>query len=251
MPFRVAVLAFLLLFSGFPLSVRAQTGSKHLTRNAVAVATGPRGLEAFRRGDWAQAYALFHRAETLAHSPVFLLYMARAREKQHASEEALDLYARVVRQPVNGEVPDSWRTAVEQAEQELRELRSRLAREASQRAARRQLEAPRSAAPRASRNAAFAAGGIGAAGVAFGAVAGIVAWVKLNQIEERCTPRGCKPSDRDELESVQTWSRIADVGFVVGGTGLATSAVFFWVLPLAPGSQTSPMRAGVFARMRF
>jgi hypothetical protein len=258
MRFALSVLVALCSLCGAPLAARAQTPN-HLTRNAEAVASGQRGLEAYKNDDWATAYSLFHRAETLAHSPVFLLYMARARERQGASSEALDLYARVARESLDG-APESWRSAVEQASREGGELRTRLANEgrnaADTRAGARaseqgQNEDRNDAAPSATRVAAFAAGAVGAAGLAVGAIAGIVAWAKLNELEKRCGHEGCDPADKPKLESVETWSRIADVGFVVGVTGMATSAVFFWVVPAASADAKVPIRTGVAARVRF
>jgi hypothetical protein len=251
MPFAVALLTALALLAA-PLTAGAQTEPTELTRNAHAVASGQDGLEAFRRGDWATAYSRFHDAETFAHSPVFLLYMARARARQGASAEALDLYARVARESLDERVPDSWRSAVEQARAEGSELGARLVREDSKRL--RLPSAPavtEPAGPSVPRSVAFAAGAIGVTGLAVGAVAGIVAWVKLNELEERCGPNGCKPADKPALEKVETWSRIADLGFVVGGTGIATSAVFLWVIPATSTSTGLPMRAGVSARMSF
>jgi hypothetical protein len=251
MPVAVSLLTALLLLS-VSLTVRAQTEPTELGRNARAVANGQRGLEAFRQGDWATAYSRFHDAETFAHSPVFLLYMARARARLGASAEALDLYTRVARERLGDGVPDSWRSAVEQATQEGSELRARLAREGARRSRPRTDDAaPEVAAPGASRPAAFVAGAIGVAGLAVGAVTGIVAWVKLNELEQRCGPNGCDPSEKPALERVETLSRIADVGFVVGGTGLATSAVFFWAVPAASRGTSVPIRAGLSARLRF
>jgi hypothetical protein len=251
MPLATSVLIALLL-SWVPLTATAQTKPEELNRNAAAVASGQRGLEAFRNGEWAAAYSLFHEAETLAHSPVFLLYMARARLRQGASAEALDLYTRVSREPLDERAPDSWRSAVEQAQREAAELQARLTREEAQRAEPRQDKAVDAAgAPRASRNAALAAGAIGVVGIAMGAVAGLVAWVKLNNIEERCGSKGCDPADKSELDSAETWARMSDLGFVVGGTGLASSAIFLWVVPAASTAGNAPIRAGVSAHVRF
>lgn len=238
-----------LLLSSAPLTARAQSRPEDLDRNAAAVASGRRGLEAFRSGEWTSAYALFHEAETLAHSPVFLLYMARARARHGAFAEALDLYALVKREPLAEHTPDSWRSAVEQAQRESAELRARLARrEARDSAPPPVASTTASAAPSGSdRDAALAAGAVGVAGLAMGVVAGLVAWTTLNDLKERCGPSGCDPADKSKLDRARTWARLSDLGFVVGGTGIATSAVFLWVVP-APNAS---MHAGVSARLRF
>lgn len=239
----------MLLLSSAPLTARAQSRPETLHRNADAVVSGQRGLEAFRNREWAAAYSLFHEAETLAHSPVFLLYMARARARVFAFAEALDLYARVMREPVNEQTPDSWRSAVEQGRREAAALQRRLMRNDARKGV-APVESPEAGetsgtAPKA----ALAAGAAGLAGIAMGLVAGIVAWSQLNDVKARCEPTGCNPADKSKLDSVQTWARLSDIGFVVGGTGLATSAVFLWVVPAA--SRAAPGRAGFSARVSF
>ena len=254
--------AFLVVFllASAPSLVRAQTTAPVLDRNAFAVGAGQRGLEAFRLGDWEAAYRAFREAETTAHSPVFLLYMARARQRQGASAEALDLYARVAAEPVTTVTPDSWRVAIEQAAREGAELRASV----SSRAAApkpapsvsgaRSKPAPRKEGTRRTptpHKIALSAGIIGAAGLLFGAAAGIVAKLKLDQIEADCTDKGCDPTDKPKLENVQTWERIANVSFIVAGTGLATAGVFLWLVPVTPKNPTKASSAGISARWTF
>lgn len=249
MPFVTSILIALLL-SWAPLVARAQSRPAELHRNADAVVSGQRGLEAFRNGEWGAAYSRFHEAETLAHSPVFLLYMARARARLGAAAEALDLYARVIREPLDQHTPDSWRSAVDQGKREAAELRAKMLRNEARRAEPTD-ESPSPVQPPSTvtRNASLAAGAAGVAGVALGLVAGIVAWTQLNDIKQRCGPKGCDPADKSKLDSAETWARLSDMGFVVGGTGLATSAVFLWVVPAT--SANAPKRAGIWARVRF
>jgi hypothetical protein len=89
-----------------------------LSRNADAVTAGRAALEAYDRRDWVAAYEAFRRAESLAHSPVFLLYMARAKERAGARLEALELYARVANEAATSSTPDAWRTALDAARAE-------------------------------------------------------------------------------------------------------------------------------------
>lgn len=221
-------------------TAHAQGGPSDLTLNADAVARGQHGLEAFRSGDWAGAYESFHQAETLVHSPVFLLYMARARAEQGANPEALDLYARVVSERLPDSAPEAWTQAVVQAASEREALRRRMLGEPTP--SEPVLVAPPPAAtPRAARSsgisresrraATIAAGAVGAAGVVLGVTAGIVALVRFRDMEDRCGPAGCNRADKGRYDSVMTWSRVSDLGFVVGGAGLATAAVFVWVVP--------------------
>jgi tetratricopeptide (TPR) repeat protein len=243
-----------------PSPVRAQTAAPVLDRNAFAVQAGQRGLEAFRLGNWEAAYQAFREAEATAHSPVFLLYMARARQRQGASAEALDLYARVAAEPAANATPGSWRAAIEQAAVERAELRA----STSPRRAVVKPEAavsgarPKPASRRESARSAptphkiaLSAGVIGAAGLLLGATAGIVAKLKLDQIEANCTDKGCNPADKPKLESVRAWERVANVGFIVAGTGLATAGVFLWLIPATPKNPTSATSAGLSARWAF
>ncbi|HEX6276756.1 MAG TPA: hypothetical protein VFZ53_27120 [Polyangiaceae bacterium] len=240
---------FALFALSVPLTASAQTSPDALSRNTEAVTRGEQGLEAFRNGDWAAAYDLFQQAETLAHSPVFLLYMARARERQGASAEALDLYDRVARSDAGN--LDSWRSAVEQARREGAELRAKRAEEAEP-AAPVTSDAARNAThsdgwPRA----AVAAGVTGVAGLALGAAAGIVAWVELDELKSRCKPTGCDPADQEKLDRIETWTRLSNVGFVVGGVGLATAGIFLWVVPAETTARGALVDAGLGARVRF
>src|SRR5688500_8068113 len=57
--------------------VSAQSGGVELDRNAEAVADGRRGLAAWQSGDYAACRKSFSRAESISHSPVFVLYLAR------------------------------------------------------------------------------------------------------------------------------------------------------------------------------
>jgi hypothetical protein len=97
-----------------------------LSRNADAVTAGRAALEAYERRDWVAAYDAFRRAESLAHSPVFLLYMARAKERAGARLEALELYARVSSEAVSSSTPDAWKTAIDTARAEHAALAERL-----------------------------------------------------------------------------------------------------------------------------
>ena len=95
-------------------------------RNTEAVRLGREALDAYQRNDWAAAYSGFSSAEALTHSPVFVLYMARARRNSGALLDARDLYGRVVREDLEAAAPAPWRTAVTDAATELAELARRI-----------------------------------------------------------------------------------------------------------------------------
>jgi hypothetical protein len=253
------VVFFVWLFASGLSPARAQTAEPALDRNAHAVEVGQRGLEAFRVGAWQAAYQAFHEAEATAHSPVFLLYMARVRQRQGATAEALDLYTRVAAEPATNSIPDSWRAAIDQATLEAAELRVRIASSTerpkpalapvvrSNPARRRE---PEQATP-STQKIALSAAAVGAAGLLLGASAGIVAKIRLDRLEANCTERGCDPADKPKLEAVRNWERVANIGFIVAGTGLATAGVFLWLVPEAPTRSIKARTAGISARWRF
>jgi hypothetical protein len=147
---------------------------------------------------------------------------------------------------------DAWRSAIEQAKRESAALRARLAEEAKPTAR----STPAARAPDARHSSrwsppAVAAGVTGVAGLALGAAAGIVAWVELDDLKSRCKPTGCDPADQAKLDRVETWARVSNVGFVVGGVGLATAGILLWVVPAETTARGALVDAGLGARMRF
>jgi hypothetical protein len=68
---------------------------------AGARAAADQGFDAFKAGDWSKAVDLFQRAESLVHSPVQLLFLARSQVKAGALVEAKESYLRVLREAPN------------------------------------------------------------------------------------------------------------------------------------------------------
>jgi hypothetical protein len=276
---------------------RAQSGEQPgPDANAQAVAFGRAALTAYEHGDWKAAYDAFEKAERTAHSPVFVLYLARCLRNQGALLAARSRYATVGE--ASPTAPEPWRRAAEEARAEAADLERRIpsvvlrvtgakpeevsvsvddkpARLAGEieldpgphRALARRADgvetalsfvlgeaqkqtpqtlafpvkapAPASAPvappkadperPSSPPVAAYVAGGIGLAGLAFGTVMGVIAIAKNDDIRSRCEGNVCDPSDRDEKESLSKFANLSTAGFVVGATGLATGAVLFWV----------------------
>lgn len=80
----------------------------------------------FARGKWAEAYERFAEADALAHSPVFVLYMARARRNDGKLLEATEIYARVAAEELAPDAPKPFRDAVADASAEHGELQERI-----------------------------------------------------------------------------------------------------------------------------
>lgn len=85
------------------------------------------GVKASNEKRWADAVDLFTRAESLVHSPVHLLYLARAQEKLGHLVKARENYNRVIREHLNADSPDAFKQAQTSAQQEESTLEPRLA----------------------------------------------------------------------------------------------------------------------------
>ena len=86
---------------------------------AGARAAADRGYDAFKAGDWAEALDLFERAESLVHSPVQALYIARCHARLGHLIEAQEAYLRVVREGMSPGASAAMRAARKEAEEEL------------------------------------------------------------------------------------------------------------------------------------
>ncbi len=59
----------------------------------------------------------------------------------------------------------------------------------------------------------------------------MIAFQKVSDVKERCSGNVCLASDRDEIESADTFQTVSTVAFVVGGEAAATGIVLLVVLP--------------------
>jgi len=79
---------------------------------------------------------------------------------------------------------------------------------------------------RPSRTPAFVVGGIGVAGIAVGAVTGVLVLGKKSVVSDECDGKQCRSQKGvDAAKSGQTLGLISDIGFGVGIAGLAVGAV--------------------------
>ena len=93
---------------------------------ARANTLGHEALEAFRKNDWAGAYERFASAEGAAHSPVFVLYMARSKRNAGDLLAARDLLARAAGEVLADDATVPWKSARADAGRELSELEARI-----------------------------------------------------------------------------------------------------------------------------
>ena len=144
--FRIGLLVAGLLAVVPP--VLAQTKDE----NQKALALGHDGLAAYNKGDWAEARAKFAEADRLAHSPVFVLYLARSARNAGDLAAAKVAYDKLAVEVVPVTAPAPWGAAVVSGRQEREELEKRLA-ELAAAAAAASASATASAAPTATTTA--------------------------------------------------------------------------------------------------
>lgn len=103
----------------------AQAAGPDEATRAEARRLGYEGLSAFDAKRWAEAYERFRAAEELVHSPVFVLYMARAKVKLGDLMEGARLLASVERSGKPGE-DAAWQRARDDAASELEAVERRI-----------------------------------------------------------------------------------------------------------------------------
>ncbi|MEP7052461.1 MAG: hypothetical protein ABJB12_18990 [Pseudomonadota bacterium] len=118
-----AILAASLSMLAIEPSARAQTDDDRAGARVAAT----EGVKAINEKRWADAADLFARAESLVHSPVHLLYLARAQQKLGKLVKARENYNRIVREKYGSESPDAFRQAQASAQQEVGAVEARLA----------------------------------------------------------------------------------------------------------------------------
>ncbi len=90
----------------------------------------------------------------------------------------------------------------------------------------------------------FTAGGVGAAGLAVGLIAGAVTLGKAGQIKDKCPAGSCEtPADLDLASSAQTSGLVSSIGFGVGIVGLGAAAILYFTDPARNKTSTAPKTA--------
>lgn len=244
-----------------------------------ALALGREAMALYDRGQWEEAQGKFEEAERLAHSPVFVLYLARCARNAGDLAAAKSAYERLLKESLPAGAPSPWISAIESAKVELPELDERLqepsvAPSASASASTAAAAPTASAAPSTTatsvlpapsaslgvgHSASATAGpdrpppgatrgsfvpgavALGAGAVGIGVGIGLFAHALsiAHGIDERC-PGGC-PAERPSWNTAVSFADGATAAFVVGGAALAAGVVLMIVRP--GGTPGAPPRA--------
>jgi|GEM_PF-2025229 len=124
LPVRLAVPLLLALFAveakaeGVPERSSEQIEATQ-TPAARALRSGHEGLSLYAQGEFSRAFEAFSTAESLVHSPVFLLYQARTARKLGKLLLARELLQKCSNEMILSSSPPAWLNAVEDAALEL------------------------------------------------------------------------------------------------------------------------------------
>ena len=98
---------------------------------------------------------------------------------------------------------------------------------------------------------AWAAFGVGGAGLVLGITAGLVAGGKHSTLQGECdnSTNTCAPPYAGDLDAFHTWRMVSTIGYVVGALGAAGGAVLWFTSPKVPSATAhvwfGPASAGI------
>lgn len=226
---------------------------------------GLAGLRAYEESRFEAALDSFQKAEALAHSPVFELYMARCLLGLERPDEARAWLEKVAALEASDRAPEAWRRAREEARTlldatpesnaapesktlpESETPRSEPPVEALPPSAAEPKETPPHAIPpppasvppprqnfwqRATplHRGAYVAFGVGAAGLVFAGIAGTWAVVLASDVRAHCEDGVCPPEQEPRAQEAIELANLATIGLVVLAAGGVTGTVL-WVWP--------------------
>lgn len=298
---RIALACFVALALSTSMAAAQPAAPPDASR---AIELGNQAMERYGKADFTAAYERFAEADKAAHSPVFVLYMARCKRGSGDLLAARELLARAMGEVLPDSAPDPWRKARADAARELPELEARIpalivtlrgapaggasvtvdgapvSPEALRAPIRvnpgpHEVEAkipgrapirssvrlaegdaplkvdlvvpdagpqqeppppPQQPAARGSLVPGLIGIGLGAGGIAAGAITGALALSKASDIKSRCTeqPNGsltCPYTEERNVGAAQTLSTVSVVSFVAGGVAAAAGIVLVIVRP--------------------
>ena len=124
----LAVLGVAVLFPAVLLPRPAQAQEELSKRREEAKKLADSGYDLFKKGMYVEAGELFRKADKRFHSPMFVVFIADAEDKQQHLVEAHRLLKSVVDEALAYYAPDSFRAAKKKAQERLTALEERLPR---------------------------------------------------------------------------------------------------------------------------
>ncbi len=115
----------MLAFAIWPAIARAQDSSAS-DDGTLAIARGREGVEFYKRGSWSDALERFRQAESLFHSPVFVLYMARSLRNAGRLLESRETFRRLAAERLEPSAPELWKKAQADGRDELTALEANI-----------------------------------------------------------------------------------------------------------------------------
>jgi hypothetical protein len=95
-----------------------------------------------------------------------------------------------------------------------------------------------------SRTAAYAAGGVGVAGIVVGSITGLMAMGKKSTADQNCVGSECNPTGKDAGNSGKSLATVSTVAFGVGLAGLAVGTIlWFTAKPASTEAPSTGVRA--------
>jgi hypothetical protein len=123
---RALAVALMLVVFGVAGDLFAQREPPPSDPKAIAHRTGEEALVLHGQGRFEEAYAKFETADRIAHSPVFVLWMARSKRAQGRLLAAKDLYRKVIDEPLSADASSNWTNAQKDAAVEAEALAKKI-----------------------------------------------------------------------------------------------------------------------------
>jgi tetratricopeptide (TPR) repeat protein len=243
---KAAALVFLAV-TAMPAAAQAQAQPGNTRPNSeLAIQKGNEGVQLYEQGRWDEALEHFREAESLYHSPVFILYTARALRNSGRLRDARDAFQKLVNERLEPPAPELWHQAQRDALAELSELEANIPADNVEeqsvvskptppppQAAPHPRPAPvatsrRTPEPKSVSEGVYLPGlvsaGVGGAALIAGGVVGIWALSDRSQLRDSlpagCMQTTCPPSQRAKVEErsdkVRALGTAADVLFISG-----------------------------------
>jgi hypothetical protein len=97
------------------------------------------------------------------------------------------------------------------------------------------------------RTVGFVVGGVGVAGVALGAVTGLIAMGKNSDSKKLCPNEGAcaSPDAVSANDSAKTFGLISTIGFIAGGAAVAAGAILIFTAPSDKGTRAAANERGI------